>query len=102
MTEDELFKAYGKGHRLVFHNAEFCKCEIGPRGAVREHYAVWRQNGKVQGSRRRGTWRLPVKCGLWGYDYIDATSVGKVHLESECPERARAAEARAGTVVATA
>jgi hypothetical protein len=50
-----------------------------------ENCTRWRVNGKPK------TWktmpdriRIPVKHGLYSYDYVSEADLGRIHLEKDC------------------
>ena len=70
-----------------FHE-EGCAETVGPRGGVTRRVYEWRRNGATKTWKTRpGEFRIPVKYGMRGYDYIDQYSAGKFHVEDECPLR---------------
>lgn len=69
-----------------------CVCTVGPRGGITLQIERWRVNGKVQRWKRRpGHWKVPVKAGLYRYDYITSYSAGSWHWSGDCPAYAQAA-----------
>jgi len=45
----------------------------------------WRVNGKVKTWKRSpGRVQVPLKYGLYKYDYLTENELGKVHLADEC------------------
>lgn len=46
----------------------------------------WRTNGRVKRWKRQpNRIEVPMKYGLWGYDYLRNEDLNLVHLENECP-----------------
>ena len=46
----------------------------------------WRVNGKVKTWKRHpDRVQVPLKYGMWGYDYLTEGRLDCMHLESECP-----------------
>lgn len=63
----------------VFHATLNCPCEAkaGP--------ARWRRNGVTKTWKTRPTeFRIPVKFGMYAYDYITDQTTG-VHAAEDCP-----------------
>ena len=47
---------------------------------------VWRKNGEVKEWKRQPTkFRMPVKYGMYSYDYVDETT--DCHLPEDCQAR---------------
>lgn len=69
----------------TFHYGH-CTRTIGPRGGIKENVQAVRANGRLQTWKTRpAEFRLPVKIGLRGYDYIDHRNCQDFHTENECP-----------------
>jgi hypothetical protein len=46
----------------------------------------WRTNGKATVWVTRPTeFRIPVKHGLYGYEYVTERDLGTLHVSTECP-----------------
>lgn len=77
----------GKNHALHVHKGE-CKKIIGPRGGVTYRIEEWRPNGACQiwlSGENAHKFKLPIKHGLYEYDYITHENADEFHLASECP-----------------
>lgn len=71
-------------HGEILHYGD-CKKIIGKRGGVKYYSENWRVNGMVKTWKTRPThFRIPIKYGLYGYDYLDHNNCYLFHLESEC------------------
>lgn len=47
----------------------------------------WRVNGKVKiWKRNPNKIRIPIKYGLYSYDYITESDLPFIHLEKDCPK----------------
>ena len=66
-----------------FHYGE-CVKAVGPRGGVTITREEWRRNGQNK-LWKDGSFRIPIKYGMRGYDYIDRLSVESFHAASDCP-----------------
>ena len=72
-------------HAQEFHAGE-CVKTIGKRGGVKITQEIWRRNGKTKLWKTRPTeYSIPVKHGLYRYDYITQEIAHKVHTWEDCP-----------------
>lgn len=70
-----------------FHE-DGCWETVGPRGGVTGRVIEWRRNGATKTWKTRpGEFRIPVKYGMYSYDYIDEYTARRFHVESDCPLR---------------
>jgi len=47
---------------------------------------VWRRNGRTQTwVTRPDHFKVPVKHGMWSYDYITQDNAHEFHTEADCP-----------------
>ena len=68
-----------------FHAGE-CVKTIGKRGGVKITQEIWRRNGKTKLWKTRPTaYKVPVKHGLYRYDYITQEIAHELHTSEDCP-----------------
>jgi hypothetical protein len=69
-----LEQAKNLTHGKILHTNEGCK--------------RWRVNGKVKRWKRDpDRFSVPIKHGVWSYDYLENNGLEMVHLEKDCPNR---------------
>jgi hypothetical protein len=67
-----------------FHT--MCHRSVGPRGGIKESSVIWRRNGQTKLWKTRPTeFRIPVKFGMYSFDYITQSEVAKFHSPDTCP-----------------
>ncbi len=74
MTEQE-FESLRLGDYVHFGE---CKFTVGPRGGAKLKCEEWRCNGKLRSNR------VPIKFGMYDYDYIYVYDLVNWHLASDC------------------
>lgn len=81
-----------------FHYGK-CSVTIGPRGKRTERVYRWRRNGKTKvWVKSPNSFRVPVKYGLRGYNYIDEGTAPNWHTAEDCQiHRATEKLTRTGT-----
>jgi hypothetical protein len=69
----------------VFHAPDARPCE-SKQGPIR-----WRRNGATKTWKRTpGKFKIPVKFGMYAYDYITNEEADQLHAAEDCPnENAR-------------
>jgi len=67
-----------------------CSKTIGPRGGIKYKQEAWRANGECKTWKRTPSrFCLPIKHGLYGYNYLTDKNCSVFHLASECPAERR-------------
>ncbi len=88
MKETEMAISFEQAMTADRFHEDGCSETVGPRGGRTIRVYEWRRNGKTQVWKTRpGEFRVPVKYGMRGYDYIDQYNADRFHVESDCPLR---------------
>lgn len=69
-----------------FHFAKMCRFSTGPKSGITYRFEVWRRNGRTKTWKTRpGEFQIPVKYGLYSFDYITHNMAADFHVAEECP-----------------
>lgn len=77
-----------KQQAIACHEFHYGTCtrRIGPRGGITEHSEIWRRNGQTKlWKTRPSEFRVPIKHGLYAYDYITHDQADQFHAADDCP-----------------
>lgn len=63
-----------------------CTKETGPRGGLTYQIERWRRNGRTKTWKRSpNRFSVPIKYGLYSYEYLTDENAQYFHAAEECP-----------------